>query len=72
MGILKQRLQDAIKTTKSEGGRLDDNTDPRQQKKVARQMYLKRKLDKEIKKYIKDANPIKYTEIERIQRSYGI
>ena len=71
MGLLKQRLSDALQTTESKGGGFDNKPDPREQKKIARQHYIRRKLDKDVKKYINSTNQIKYKEIERIAKGYG-
>ena len=57
---------------KQEGNRQDDKLDIARKKKQSTVMYKKRKLDKDIKKYIKDNDPIKYKEIERIQQAHGI
>ena len=35
-------------------------------------MYKKRKLDAAVKKYVKNNDPVKYKEIERIQESHGL
>ena len=50
----------------------EDSLDIARKKKQSTIMYKKRKLDKDIKKYIKDNDPIKYKEIERIQRDHKI
>ena len=57
---------------KQERDRQDDKLDIARKKKQSTIMYKKRKLDKDIKKYIKDNDPIKYKEIERIQRDHKI
>ena len=57
---------------KQKGDRQDDKLDLARKKKQSTVMYKKRKLDKDIKKYIKDNDPIKYKEIERIQRDHKI
>ena len=56
---------------KQERNRQDDRVDPREQKKKSRIMYNRRRLDKEIKELSKQ-NIIKYGDIERIHRKYGI
>ena len=50
----------------------EDSLDIARKKKQSTVMYKKRKLDKDIKKYIKNNDPIKYKEIERIQQAHGI
>ena len=71
MAEQKQHWKDALRATQQEGNRSDDSSDPREKKKVARQHYIRRKLDKDIKKYINNTNQIKYKEIERIAKGYG-
>ena len=71
MAEQKQHWKDALRATQQEGNRSDNKPDPREQKKVARQHYIRRKLDKDIKNYIKHTNPIKYADIERIATGYG-
>ena len=67
----KQHWKDALRATQQEGDRSDNRPDPREKKKVARHHYIRRKLDKDIKKYINSTNQIKYKEIERIATGYG-
>ena len=71
MAEQKQHWKDALRATQQEGNRSDNRFDPREKKKVARQHYIRRKLDKDIKKYINSTNQIKYKEIERIAKGYG-
>ena len=63
--------KDVLRATQQEGNRSDNRFDPREKKKVARQHYIRRKLDKDIKKYTNSTNQIKYKEIERIAKGYG-
>ena len=71
MAEQKLHWKDALRATQQEGNRSDDSADPREKKKVARQHYIRRKLDKDIKKYTNSTNQIKYKEIERIAKGYG-
>ena len=67
----KQYWKDTLQAAKSEGSRFDDNIDQRIEKKKARLMYTKRLLEKEIKKLLKNKT-IKYGEIVRLHRKYGV
>ena len=67
----QQDWKSTLRATQQEGNRSDNRSDSREEKKVARLMYVKRKLDKDIKKHIKYNNPIKYKDIERIAKGYG-
>ncbi len=67
MGILKQRLESALQASKPERSRPDHKNDPREQKKVARQMYMRRRLSKDINNYVNNNDPILYKEIVKIQ-----
>lgn len=69
MAYQKQYWKDALQTTKSEGSGLDNSNDKEQQKKQARIMYRRRKLEKDIKQYIKNGK-ISSSEIERIGRRH--
>jgi len=66
----KQYWKDTLQTTKPERSGLDNTTNKEQQKKQARIMYNRRKLDKDIKQYIKN-DRIKGSRIERIGRQHG-
>ena len=68
----KQDWKSALRSAQQEGNRQDDKLDIARKKKQSTVMYKKRKLDKDIKRYIKDNDPIKYKEIERIQKTHGI
>ena len=46
-------------------------TNEREQKKRSRIMYKKRKLDKDIKNYIKNTTVIKWKTIDRIAQGHG-
>jgi len=50
---------------------LPDKSDEREQKKKSRLMFRKRKLDKEVRQYIKDRNVIKYGAINEIGNRHG-
>ena len=67
----QQHWKDALRATQQEGNRSNNHFDPREKKKVARQHYVRRKLDKDIKRYTNSTNQIKYKEIERIAKGYG-
>ena len=74
MGDFKQRLQDALQAAKSEGRRSDDPVDPREAKKRATSMYHRRKLEKDVRNYIKGLDkyhPIRSRELDRIGRKWG-
>lgn len=68
----KQDWKSALRSAQQEGDRQNDKLDIARKKKQSTVMYKKRKLDKDIKRYIKDNDPIKYKEIERIQRDHKI
>ena len=71
MAHKKQYWKDTLQAAKSERSGLDDSIDQRIEKKKARIMYTKRLLEKEIKKIIKN-KIIKYGEIVRLHRKYGV
>ena len=71
MAYEKQDWKDALQAAKSKGGGFDDSIDQRIEKKKARLMYTKRLLEKEIKKLLKN-KIIKYGEIVRLHRKYGV
>ena len=66
----KQGWKDALQTIKSERSRQDNRDNQRAKKKVAELHYKRRKLDKDVKRYIKH-DPIHGSEIERIGRKHG-
>ena len=63
--------KDALQAAKSEGGRQDDRIDPREQKKKSRQMYQRRKLDKEVRNYVNKRTRINSADIDSIGRKHG-
>ncbi len=67
----KQYWKDTLQAAKSERSGFNDNIDQRIEKKKARLMYTKRLLEKEIKKLLKN-KIIKYGEIVRLHRKYGV
>ena len=67
----KQYWKDTLHAAKSEGSGFDNNIDQSIEKKKARLMYTKRLLEKEIKKLLKN-KIIKYGEIVRLHRKYGV
>lgn len=70
MAYQKQYWKDALQTAKPKGSGLDNSNNKEQQKKQARIMYKRRKLEKDVKKYIKN-DTIRSSEIERIGREHG-
>ena len=67
----KQHWKDALQAAKSEGGRQDNRIDPREQKKISRQHYKRRKLDKEVRNYVKNRIRINSGDIDAIGRKHG-
>ena len=67
----KQYWKDTLQAAKPERSGQDDSFDKRASKKKARLMYTKRLLEKEIKKLLKN-KIIKYGEIVRLHRKYGV
>ncbi len=67
----KQHWKDALHAAQQEGDRQDDSVDPRETKKKSRLMYRRRKIDKDIKKLLKQ-DIITYKEITQIHDRYGI
>ena len=72
MAYRKQGWQDALQALKSERGGSNDPDNQREQKVRSRLMYKKRKLDKDIKRYTKNRDVIKFTDIIAIQDKHGI
>ena len=71
MAYEKQYWKDTLQAAKLEGSGFDNSIDQRIEKKKARLMYTKRLLEKEIKKLLKN-KIIKYGEIVRLHRKYGV
>ena len=72
----KQHWQDALQAAKSDRGGQDDRANQREQKKKSRLMFRKRKLDKDVKKYIKGKKyngriRINSSDIDAIGRRHG-
>ena len=67
----KQDWKDALQAAKSKRSGFNNNSNKESEKKKARLMYAKRALEKEIKNILNN-KIIKYIEIERIHRKYGI
>ena len=65
------RLAAALQAAESERSRQDDRDNQREKKVRSRIMYQKRKLDKDVRKYTSNANPINSRAIGRIGRSHG-
>lgn len=70
MAYKKQYWKDTLQTAKPERSGFDSSNDQEQQKKQARVMYNRRKLEKDIKRYIKN-DRINSNAIERIGRQHG-
>ena len=70
MAYEKQYWKDALQTAESKRSRSDDSVNKEQQKKKSRLMYNRRKLERDVKRYIK-GEIIKGSEIDRIGRQYG-
>ena len=67
----KQDWKDSLRSAQQEGNRQDDRDNTREKKVKSRVMYQKRKLDKDVRKYTDNANPINSRAIGRIGRSHG-
>ena len=67
----KQDWKDSLRSAQQEGNRQDDRDNTREKKVKSRVMYLKRKLDKDVRRYTNNANPINSRHIDRIGRSHG-
>ena len=72
MAYRQQGWKDALQALQSKGSRSDDPDNQREQKVRSRLMYKKRKLDKDIKRYTKNRDVIKFTDIIAIQDKHGI
>tara|TARA_B100001063_G_scaffold71154_1_gene65284 strand:- start:1007 stop:1231 length:225 start_codon:yes stop_codon:yes gene_type:complete len=70
MAYEKQYWKDALQTAEPERSGFDNTTNKEQQKKQSRLMYKRRKLERDVKKYIK-GEIIKGSGIERIGRQHG-
>ena len=71
---MKTEFQDwkaKLNQLKAEPTTNDDTVNLREQKKRSRIMYKKRKLDKDIKYYIKNTVIIKWKTIDRIAQGHG-
>lgn len=65
------RLADALQTAKSKGRRYDDSDNERKKKKESSLHYKRRKLDKDVRKYIRSNNKFNSKEIDEIGRQHG-
>ena len=66
--------QAALQAAESKRSRSDDRVDQREKKKLSRQHYIRRKLDKDIRNYVKSRNkfqPIRSGDIDAIGRKHG-
>ena len=70
MAYEKQYWKDTLQTAESKRSRSDDSVNKEQQKKQSRLMYNRRKLERDVKRYIK-GEVIRGSEIERIGRQHG-
>jgi len=70
MAYKKEYWKDTLQTAKPKGSRFNNSNDQEQQKKQARIMYNRRKLEKDIKKYVRN-DKINGEAIERIGRQHG-
>lgn len=71
MAEQKQGWKDVLQAAKSEGRGYDDTEDQRKKKKIAALHYKRRKLEKNIKEYIKLNDPIRSKQIEAIGNKHG-
>ena len=67
----KQGWKEVLQAAKPERSRSDDRIDQAAKKKLASIHYKRRKLDKDVKQYIKDKYYYRSTEIEQIGRRHG-
>ena len=67
----KQGWKEVLQAAKPERSRSDDRIDQAAKKKLASIHYKRRKLDKDVKRYIKDTYYHRSTEIEQIGRRHG-
>lgn len=65
------RLADALQAAKSKGRRYDDSDNERKKKKESSLHYKRRKLDKDVRKYIRCNNKFNSKEIDEIGRQHG-
>ena len=63
--------KEQLKQLNTERSGSDNTVNLREQKKRSRIMYKKRKLDKDIKNYIKNTTVIKYKTIDGIAKGHG-
>ena len=71
MAQQKQGWKDVLQTAKSEGRGYDDTDDQRKKKKIAALHYKRRKLDKDVRRYIENATIISSQELDEIGRKHG-
>ena len=71
MAYEKPGWKEVLQTAKPEGNRSDDRVDQAAKKKLASVHYKRRKLDKDVKRYIKENITLRGKEIERIGRRNG-
>jgi len=67
----KEYWKDALQTAKSKRSRQDNEFDKAAEKKKSRLMYNRRLLQKEVKELLKK-KVIKYGEVVRLHRKYGV
>ena len=71
MAEQKQGWKDVLQAAKSEGRGYDDTDDQRKKKKIASLHYKRRKLEKDVKRYIRENTELSSRELEKIGRRHG-
>ena len=71
MAEQKQGWKDVLQAAKSEGRGYDDTDNQRKKKKIAALHYKRRKLDKDVKRYIRDNSRLNSKQFEEIGRRHG-
>lgn len=72
MAYEKPNWKDVLHAENKKRRGRNNKTDPREKKKQVRQHYNRRRLDKDIKDYYKNNNPILFKKIEEIQEAHGV
>lgn len=67
----KQHWKDTLQAAKSERRRQDDTDNQRKKKKLASLHYKRRKLEKDVRNYIKGNKRINSAELDRIGERHG-
>ena len=71
MAKQQQGWKDVLQAAKSKGSRQDDPDNQRKKKKLAALHYKRRKLEKDVRKYIKNHKYISYRDIDELGRKNG-